>query len=206
MATIPPIAVAGTTVVSQCSFYNSTGALANVTSLDLDIRVGTSGAITTINLTALVTLTGATGGTFTLTVGANTTTALAYNATAGTVQTALDALASVGSGQCTVTGSAGGPYTIAFVAQANAADITGNGASLTGSTPTLAVQQGPANPSTGVYTYGINTTGAASVTSPNPIYRQWSGTFADGTSVVSGLDPNDNGYFNVIAPVLEPIV
>lgn len=45
-----------------------------------------------------------TAGTFTITVGANTTTALAYNATAATIQTAVAALASVGSGNVLVTG------------------------------------------------------------------------------------------------------
>jgi hypothetical protein len=45
-----------------------------------------------------------TAGTFTITVGANTTTALAYNATASTIQTAVAALASVGSGNVLITG------------------------------------------------------------------------------------------------------
>ena len=47
----------------------------------------------------------ATGGTFTITVGANTTGAIAFNATAATVQAALVGLASVGAGNATVTGS-----------------------------------------------------------------------------------------------------
>ena len=46
-----------------------------------------------------------TAGTFTLTVGANTTAALAWNASAATVQTALTGLASVGTGNATVTGT-----------------------------------------------------------------------------------------------------
>jgi hypothetical protein len=46
-----------------------------------------------------------TGGTFTLTVGANTTAALAWNASAATVQTALTGLASVGANNATVTGT-----------------------------------------------------------------------------------------------------
>jgi hypothetical protein len=45
-----------------------------------------------------------TAGTFTITVGANTTSALAYNATAATIQTAVAALASVGSGNVLITG------------------------------------------------------------------------------------------------------
>lgn len=55
-----------------------------------------------------VTITGSpTGGTFTLTFGGQTTTGIAYNATTSAVQTALQALSSIGSGNATVTGSAG---------------------------------------------------------------------------------------------------
>lgn len=53
-----------------------------------------------------------TGGTFTLTFGANTTAALAYNATAAQVQTALAGLASIGAGNVVVSGAAGGPYAV----------------------------------------------------------------------------------------------
>lgn len=45
------------------------------------------------------------GGTFKLTFGADTTTALAYNATAAQIQSALQALGTVGSGNVTVTGT-----------------------------------------------------------------------------------------------------
>lgn len=46
-----------------------------------------------------------TAGTFTITVGADTTGNIAFNATAATVQAALVALASVGAGNATVTGA-----------------------------------------------------------------------------------------------------
>ena len=55
-----------------------------------------------------------TGGDFVLVFGDEATTDLAYNATAAAVQSALQALASIGSGNITVTGSAGGPYTVTF--------------------------------------------------------------------------------------------
>ena len=61
-----------------------------------------------------VDMNGATGGTFTLTVGANTTAALAYNATAATVQAALIGLASVGTDNARVT-KAGAIFTVTFV-------------------------------------------------------------------------------------------
>lgn len=57
-----------------------------------------------------------TAGTFTVTYGANTTGALAFNITAAALSTALNALASVTSaGGVTITGNAGGPFRITFV-------------------------------------------------------------------------------------------
>lgn len=54
-------------------------------------------------------------GTFTLTYGANTTTALAYNASTTAVAAALNALASITSaGGVSVSGEAGGPYQVTF--------------------------------------------------------------------------------------------
>ncbi len=75
-------------------------------------------------------------GTFTLTYKAQTTSALAYNASAAAVQTALLALSSIGTGNVTVTGSAGGPYSVVFagtLAQDTTA-MTGSGGGLTGGT------------------------------------------------------------------------
>jgi len=79
---------------------------------------------------------GATGGTFTLTYGGQTTVPLAFNATAVAVQTALQALSSIGSGNVTVSGGAGGPYTVVFgpVFVGDVTAITASGASLTGGT------------------------------------------------------------------------
>ena len=78
---------------------------------------------------ATVTIGGSpTGGTFTLTFGGQTTTGIAYNAAASAVQSALVALSSVGTGNATVSGSAGGPYTVVIQAPGT---LTGSGASLT---------------------------------------------------------------------------
>lgn len=55
-----------------------------------------------------------TGGNFTLTFKGQTTSNIAYNATAGAVQSALEALSTIGTGNVTVAGSAGGPYTVTF--------------------------------------------------------------------------------------------
>lgn len=59
--------------------------------------------------------TSATGGTYTLTFGANTTAAIAYNATAATVQSSLNALASITNyGGVTVTGDYINGFTVTF--------------------------------------------------------------------------------------------
>jgi hypothetical protein len=63
------------------------------------------------NRVQVVTINGTpTGGTFTISYGGQTTSALAYNAASSTVQTALRLL--TGLGAATVSGSAGGPFTI----------------------------------------------------------------------------------------------
>lgn len=86
-----------------------------------------------------VTLTNATGGTFTLTVSTSspvagspsqTTGTIAYNASAATVQTALRALTNVGA-FVSVSGSAGGPYTLTFDSLLGSVVVTINAASLT---------------------------------------------------------------------------
>jgi len=87
----------------------------------------------------LVTVT-ATGGTFTLTFNGATTAAIAYNATAATVQTRLIALATVGMGNVAVTGSAGGPWTVTF-APGMALALTGSGTLLTGEGAALVIAQ-----------------------------------------------------------------
>ena len=90
------------------------------------------------------TITGSpTGGTFTLTFGGQTTAATAYNATAATVQANLEALSTIGSGNVSVSGSAGGPYTVTFqndLGYTNVAAMTASGASLTGgSSPSVTI-------------------------------------------------------------------
>ena len=78
------------------------------------VGVGTPGAAPTL-------------GTFTITFGANTTSALAYNASASTVSTALNLLASiVSAGGCSVTGNDGGPYQVSFTSAGARSAFTGN--------------------------------------------------------------------------------
>jgi hypothetical protein len=97
-----------------------------------------------------ITETGATGGTFTLTFSGQTTTALAYGATAAVVVAALEALSTIGVGGVTGTGGPLNttPVVITFAGTRAGQDqplMTANGAALTGTTPTIAVavtQQG----------------------------------------------------------------
>ncbi len=85
--------------------------------------------------TQTITITGSpTGGTFTLTYSGQTTTAIAYNATAATVAAALAALSTVGTDNVAVTGSAGGPWTAVFVLALGSTVLTASGGGLTGGT------------------------------------------------------------------------
>lgn len=62
-------------------------------------------------------------GTFTLTYDGQTTAAIAENAAAATVQSALVALSNLAPGDVVVTGSAGGPYTVTFGGTLAATDV-----------------------------------------------------------------------------------
>lgn len=89
-----------------------------------------------------VTITGEpTGGTFTLTYSGQTTAAVPFDATAAALQAALEALSNVQPGDLTVTGGAGGPWTVTFSAElGDVPEMTGDGAGLTGGTaPAVAV-------------------------------------------------------------------
>jgi hypothetical protein len=93
--------------------------------------------ITSTSESQVVTLTNATGGTFTLTFDGQTTGAIAYNAdpTSGatSVRGKLESLSNIAPGDVSVTGSAGGPYTVTFAGTllGNVSELTASGASLT---------------------------------------------------------------------------
>ena len=65
-----------------------------------------------------------TGGTFTLTFGAATTSSIAYNASAATVQAALVALGTIGAGGVEVLGGNGGPYRVKWTDYASKSLLT----------------------------------------------------------------------------------
>lgn len=75
------------------------------------------------------------GGTFTLSYGGQTTTALAYNAAAATVQAALVALSTIGTGGVTVAGgdfSTATPFTVTFNFGGNVSMLTIDTTNITG--------------------------------------------------------------------------
>lgn len=92
-----------------------------------------------------ITITGTpTGGTFTVTHGGFTTTAIAYNANAATVQAALEALPSIGTGNVSCGGGAlpGSFVTCTFqgtLAAANIVQMTATGSFTGGSSPAVAI-------------------------------------------------------------------
>lgn len=87
-----------------------------------------------------VTITGSpTGGSFTLTYAGQTTGAIAYNAAATAVQSALRALSNMPESGVSVTGSAGGPYTVTFADGANVAQMTATSSLTGGTTPGVTV-------------------------------------------------------------------
>lgn len=100
---------------------------------------------TGINEVQRATITGTpTGGTFTLTFNGQTTAAIAYNAAAAVVQTALENLSNIGVGEAVVTGGPGPgtPYTVTFggtFAGTDVPQMTATGSFTGGTAPAIAI-------------------------------------------------------------------
>lgn len=89
---------------------------------------------------------------FTLTFSGQTTGSIAAAATAATVQAALEALSNIGVGQVSVTGSAGGPYTVSFIGtliDTNVAQMTATPTGGSGTVTVATVTGGGTEPSDG---------------------------------------------------------
>src|SRR5262249_15449261 len=119
-----------------------------------------------------VRLTGSpTGGTFTLTFKGQTTSGIAYNASASTVQTALTGLSTVGTGNAVVTAAAGGGWQVRFTGTLAASfqpALTASGLGLTGGTsPSVSI---------GVLSAGGDAGWVAKVTDPRGLVRR---TYSD---------------------------
>ncbi len=123
------------------------------------------------------TVTGApTGGTFTLTFSGQTTGAIAFNATAAAVQTALAALSNIGAGNVAVTGASGGPYTVTFVGAmfaSSEATMTATSSLTGGTTPGVTIAVVTAGGAAGA-SNGLQTLVGFLFTSTNVIQRNGS--------------------------------
>lgn len=124
----PVISGVGTSLTGACS---------------VTVATITNGAAA-MNEQQTITLLGTiTGGTFTLTFNGQTTSTLAYNAANTDVQSALQALTTIGAGNATVSGSSGGPWIVTFTSALAGAEqplIIGDATSLT-STPAITVTE-----------------------------------------------------------------
>lgn len=162
------------------------GETPNVT---LDIALFTQG---NANEVQTVTITGGpTGGTFTLTYAGQTTAGIAYNAAASAVQSALVALSNIGTGDVTVTGSSGGPYTVTFggaLGNQNVAQMTASGASLTGgTTPGVSIATSTSG-AAGHYPNGFIPSGTAiGKVSATGLFGPYDNSASDGREVCYGL-------------------
>lgn len=161
------------------------GETPNVT-LDISLfSQGNTNEVQTVTITG-----GPTGGTFTLTYSGQTTSAIAYNASASTVQTALAALSNVGSGNVTVTGSNGGPYTVTFtgtLGSKNVAQMTATSSLTGGTSPGVTVATSTAGV-TGHYPNGYIPSGCAigKVTATG-LFGPYDDSASDGRQTCYGL-------------------
>lgn len=109
--------------------------------VDLSVAAGFDAANGVAKAPLSLTITGAEGGTFTLSYGGETTGALNYNAVAATIQKKLEELSSVGAGNVQVSGS-NGDFTIVFTSNAQSSTLTVDGAALTGDGASAKVADG----------------------------------------------------------------
>lgn len=100
--------------LSETNVAQLTGSGANLTGgITATISTTTAGSGPTDEVQT-ITISGASSGTFTLSFGGQTTDDIAYDAAASVVEDKLEALSTIGTGNVTVTGDAGGPYTVTF--------------------------------------------------------------------------------------------
>jgi hypothetical protein len=158
--------------------------------------------------TVTLTTGGTLGGTYTLSFAGATTGAIAFNATAATVQTALQALGTVGTNNVTVSGTtpttAGGVLTVTFrnaLGNQNVVAMTADGTNLTGTTPGITVATGTAGSGTtnelqtvaasGTVSGGTFTVTYAGQTTSALAYNVSPADMQTALEALSNLDPGD---------------
>lgn len=120
------------------------GYIPSGTNLSKITASGLYGPYTVTNEIQTVTEGGAGLTSFTLTYSGQTTASLAALATAAQVQAALEALSNIGAGNVTVTGAAGGVYTVTFIGALAGTDVAQMTATPTGGSGTVTVATGTA--------------------------------------------------------------
>lgn len=148
-----------------------------------------------------VTITGTpTGGTFTLTFAGQTTAAIAFNASAANVVSALEALSNIDAGDVSATGGAlpGAAVVVTFAgryAGINVPVMTGDGALLTGGTPVLTITTTTAGGGgtgvgatglTDIYAVRFGLDGFHGVAVPGNLINQWLPDFSTAGAVKKG--------------------
>jgi hypothetical protein len=139
------------------------------------VITGVTTGLTSANCQQTVTILGSPGsGSFTLTlaIGNNvqTTSAIGFNPTAAQVLAALVALPNVGTGNVTVTGNVGGPFTVTFVGSLGAQVIpvmTTVSALTGGSNPSVEASISTAGQGTWAITGGNAVWSSSTFTAPN---------------------------------------
>lgn len=140
-----PVRLAFSGTIPNASDQTFTGSLtaANLESIFMQATQDMTVRVNAVNEVQTITITGSpTGGTFTISLGGFTTAAIAWNATAAAVQSALEALTSIGAGNVVVTG---GPLpatllTVTFrkgLAATNVAQLTSASSLTGGSSPAI---------------------------------------------------------------------
>ncbi len=201
-------ALSGQLRSTQDAFGRPIETFRDIALVDLGEKAGSAnpvvGSYGAPNEAQVVTLTSATGGTFTLTWNGQTTAAIAFDAPAAAVQAALEALSNIAVGDVTVSGNAGGPYTVTFKGQQRGVNVAAMTAtdSTTGSGHNVAVTTGSAGGATSGYTdiyavrFGLDGFHAVSVV--GQLLRQWLPDFTTAGAVKTG-----EVEMGPLAPVLK---
>ncbi len=127
----------------------------------------------------------ATGGTFTITVDAQTTTGIDHDATAGTVDTAVAALSSVTAVTVTGTGSVADPWIITFDDPAGILAVSGTGTNLTPG-DSLTVSESTAGASTALHILYMLASTTEHIVDPKSVFKTAADEHLAYTSSASG--------------------